>query len=207
MREAVRITVDEFAAKARDKPECYHLLAHEYGAYLPHIDCLTMWFLRDLAAGKKKAIKGTEIKHLTVPQFEKLTIDEFLKFASDYPFATMCLPDRKQELDKLPRQYIINVIYTKVGEPFRQWVEERVGCRHEKVKEKDDLYVELDPEIAKVFQASKAVSTNNGRSYQMMKASAKPRRSKEEIKQAKLTEEAEKLETELKLRRYEEMQR
>lgn len=70
-------------------------MASENGAYLPHVDCLTMWYLRDLASGKKKAIKDTEVKHLTVPQFENLTIDEFLKFAADYPFVTMCLPDRK----------------------------------------------------------------------------------------------------------------
>ena len=54
--------------------------------------------------------------------------------------------------------------------------------RHEDIKVKDEMYVELDPEIAKIFQASKAVSTSNGRSYHMMKASAKPRRTKEEIK-------------------------
>ena len=83
---------------------------------------MTIWYLRDLASGKKKPIKGTDVKHLTVPQFETLTIDEFLKYASDYPFVTMCLPDRKQELDKLPRQYLINIIYTKVGEPFKKWV-------------------------------------------------------------------------------------
>ena len=128
-------------------------MAHDGGAYLPHIDCVTVWFLRDLASGKKKMIKDTEAKHLSVPCFEveDLTIPEFLKFAADYPFATMCLPDRKQELEKRPRKYLINVIYTKVGEPFRKWVDARVGERHEKVKEKEELYVELDPEIAKVF--------------------------------------------------------
>ena len=41
----------------------------------------------------------------------------------------------------------------------------------------------------------------------MMKPSAKPRRSKEEIKQAKELEEAQKLEVELKLKQFEEMQR
>ena len=95
VKEPVKITVDEWAAKARDKGECYNLVAHEYGAYLPHPDCVTVWYLRDLASGKKKTIKGTEVKHLTIPQFDYLTIDEFLKFATDYPFATMCLPDRK----------------------------------------------------------------------------------------------------------------
>ena len=144
---------------------------------------------------------------MTVPCFEELTIPEFLKFAADYPFATMCLPDRKQELEKLPRQYVINVIYTKVGNAFREWVDKRVGLRHEKVKDKEELYVELDPEIAKVFRASNAVSTSNGRSYHMMKATAKPRRTKEEIKRDKELEEARKLEIELKLERYEEMKK
>ena len=69
------------------------------------------------------------------------------------------------------------------------------------------MYVELDPEIAKVFHASKAVSTSNGRSYHMMKATAKPRRTKEEIRIAKELEEAQKLEVELKLKRYDEMQK
>ena len=58
MQDKVRITVDEWGARARDKTECYNLLAHEYGAYLPHIDCVTMWYLRDLAAGKKRRLKG-----------------------------------------------------------------------------------------------------------------------------------------------------
>ena len=59
VREPVRITVDEWAAKARDKNENYRIVALENGAYLPHVDCLTMWHLRDLAAGKKKIIKDT----------------------------------------------------------------------------------------------------------------------------------------------------
>ena len=99
------------------------------------------------------------------------------------------------------------MIHTKVGEPFRQWVNDRIGERHEKIKEKEEKYIELDPQIHEVFMASKQVSVNKGRSYQMMKASAKPRRSKEEIKRAKEMEEAEKLEIQLKLQRYDEMKK
>ena len=68
--QPIRITADEWAAKARDKTECYNMIAHEYGAYLRHIDCVTMWYLRDLAAGKKKTIKGTEIKRMYIPQYD-----------------------------------------------------------------------------------------------------------------------------------------
>ena len=67
MQEPIRITVDEWAAKARAKTECYRIVAHENGAYLPHIDCVTMWYMRDLASGKKKHIKETQMKHMTIP--------------------------------------------------------------------------------------------------------------------------------------------
>ena len=91
------------------------------------------------------------MKHMHVPQYDHLTIEQFLIFAKDYPFATMCLPDRKADLEKLPRQYVINIIYTKVGEKFKKWVDERIDARHEKVKDDGNKYIELDPEIAKVY--------------------------------------------------------
>ena len=67
-------------------------------------------------------------------------------------------PTEAREIDKLPRQYITNVIYTLVGKPFALWVDQRVEDRHRKIAEDRDLNIELDPEIASIFQASNAVS-------------------------------------------------
>ncbi len=47
----VKITAEELDAKARDKPEIYHLCAHVFGAYVPDIDQITTWHLRDLITG------------------------------------------------------------------------------------------------------------------------------------------------------------
>ena len=63
----------------------------------------------------------------------------------------MHLPERKAEIDKLPRQYIINIIFTKVGEKFATWVNEKVNERHEKVKDDGKQYIELDPEVARIY--------------------------------------------------------
>ena len=106
----------------------------------------------------------------------------------------------------MPRQYLINIIYTIVGEAFKNWVDERVNVRHEKIKDDGKKMIEMDPEIAAIYQKSKAISTSNGKMYQLFKESAKPRRTKAEIKEARLQEDAEKLEIELKLKRFEEMQ-
>ena len=68
--------------------------------------------------------------------------------------------------------------------------------RHQEVKEEGKKFIELDPEIAEIFRASKAVSTSNGKAYHLFKASAKRRRTKEEIQDDKLAEAARKLEIE-----------
>ena len=101
--EKVKITADEWGAKARDKTECYHQVGHVFGAYLPAIDNVTSWHLRDLSTGVKKMIKGIEVQHMHVPQYEHLTVEEFIKFIADYPFVKMCLPDREKEIVKLGR--------------------------------------------------------------------------------------------------------
>ena len=74
---------------------------------------------------------------------------------------------------------------------------EKVNQRHEKVKDEGKQYIELDPEVARVYQQSQAISTSNGKTYQLMKSSAKPRRTKAEIAEAKLKEAEKQMEIEM----------
>ena len=53
----------------------------------------------------------------------------------------------------------MNVIYTIVGEPFRVWVSELIKGRNDHVAEKNDLMIELDPEIAAAFSSSLNISS------------------------------------------------
>ena len=49
-----QITAAQFAAKAKSKREVYTLLVVDCKAYLPNIDTLTIYFLKDLISGEKK---------------------------------------------------------------------------------------------------------------------------------------------------------
>lgn len=51
-----RISSKEFAAKYRSKREIYNFLASDVGVFLPPYDNVTIYFLKDLIAGKKKMI-------------------------------------------------------------------------------------------------------------------------------------------------------
>ena len=77
----VQITAKEIAAKLRSKEEAYRFLADDVKAFLPHHKTVTIWHLADLIHGKKKYIKASESKHIHLPQFEGLTVDDLLAYA------------------------------------------------------------------------------------------------------------------------------
>ena len=56
------VTAAEFAAKYRSKQEVFRFLSFEVGAYLPSYDSVTIWHLKDLAAGRRKIIKAASVK-------------------------------------------------------------------------------------------------------------------------------------------------
>jgi len=58
---------------------------------------------------------------------------DFIEYLSQHQEAFEYLPD-EQDLMNLPRAYLINVIYSIVGDDFRAWVDQRVNFRNEQFK-------------------------------------------------------------------------
>ena len=67
------------------------------------------------------------------------------------------LPDPK-DIPKLPKQYLVNVVYTIVGQTFNDWVKGRVEERNNKVAVDKGLLIEVDEEIANALNSSTAIS-------------------------------------------------
>ena len=86
---------------------------------------MTIWHLRDLASGTKLYIKADHVKHIAIPQYEGLTINDMMEYVTQKPVVERYLPVAK-EVVKLPRQYLANIIYTVKGENFQTWVNQRV---------------------------------------------------------------------------------
>ena len=155
--QKVRVSAGAFGDKFQSKGEVFKFLTHDCSTYLPAYDTVTIYHMRDLVAGKKIRIKDVDVKHITVPHFEGLKIEAMLDYAATKPFVMACLPAEKREREALPRQYVANVIYTKVGEEFKAWVNNIVNLRHEARRQEEDQ-IEMDPEIAEIFNASTAVA-------------------------------------------------
>ena len=78
-------------------------------------------------------------------------------------------------------RYVFNVIYTVTGKNFADWIKERIKERNESKASKEDLMIEMDPEIHRAFTQSTQISSAHGNGSQLLKAGSKRRRNKAEM--------------------------
>ena len=84
-------------------------------------------------------------------------MDHILDFGLSYAAVVKALPILR-EVRKMPRQYICNVVYTLVGNPFREWMMARVKEHDHQIAIKQNLLVQFDPKIAAAFAKSSMIS-------------------------------------------------
>ena len=53
------------------------------------------------------------------------------------------------------------MIYTRCGEPFKDWVDAHIKARHEKFASKHNLLINLDREIAEKLAKSTQISSKS----------------------------------------------
>ena len=95
-------------------------------------------------------IMAADMKHLAVPHYEGLTVQDILKNIGMRDNFRLFMPIVK-ELPKLPKQFIINVAYSIIGDPFAKWVKGQIQTRNIKVTREKDLLIAMDPRIAEAF--------------------------------------------------------
>ena len=64
----------------------------------------------------------------------------------------------QKEMQKLPKQWIVNVAYTLIGEPFAEWVMSQIETRNAKMAKERNLMINVDPAIAAAWQQSTNVA-------------------------------------------------
>jgi hypothetical protein len=91
---------------------------------------MTIYHLRDLAAGSRIRVKCEDVKVYQAPHYRGLAIEDMLKFAEGYSSVAKALPSEHREILKLHREYVSTMIYTIVGKPFITWVEKKITDRN-----------------------------------------------------------------------------
>ena len=96
-----------------------------------------------------------------MPQYDTLKVEAILNFLKDHKSTFKFLPD-KEDLHKVPKQWLVNIVYSIVQEDFSKWVRKLIESRNEKLVSEKDALLEMDPQIAEVFARSTAISQSKG---------------------------------------------
>ena len=143
-----------------------------------------------------------------MPQYENLSVEMITAEAIKYKELEPYWP-HERDLPRIGRSWLCNMIHTVVGSRFNMWVRMQVLDRNEKLAKDRNLELELDPEVAKFFSQSTAVSSKyryrvyyliiiliiylhgiatHGTGVNLLKPNVVRRRSKAQIIQDKLDE-------------------
>lgn len=90
------------------------------------------------------------MRHLSCPQYPGLFVNDFWVKSREFPLMEEYWPEERDRA-ALPRQFVINVLYSVVGEAIALWTHNVIEEQNQRVAENRSLLIELDPEIARAF--------------------------------------------------------
>ena len=64
--------------------EVHRFLSYECMRYIPSLETVTDMHLRDIISGAKTSLENYQIKTISVPHYEGLTIKDILAYAGDH---------------------------------------------------------------------------------------------------------------------------
>ena len=103
-----------------------------------------------------------------MPQYEVLGLKEIYAHIDRNPDLKAYFPDDEKERARLPKQWIVNVLATLTGGDFEEWVTAQINARNERVAIKADKFIEVDKEIAAIFNNASSISLSKGSAHSML---------------------------------------
>ena len=64
-------------------------------------------------------VKADKVSVLQTPHYEGLTVERFVDEIEEKPQVRDYFPEKREEIERLPRSWIINVLYTLEGTKFK----------------------------------------------------------------------------------------
>ena len=146
-------------------PRCEHVTICKF---LRFVSIFSIDFLRDIISGKKKYLLQAKVSHIYVPQYEGLGLKEIYGHIDRDDNLKAYVPDDLKERARLPKQWIVNLVTALTGGNFEEWVMSQINARNVRVTIKADKFIEVDKDIAAVFNTASSISLTKGSGHSML---------------------------------------
>ena len=81
-------------------------MSHDCNAFVPSYGTVSIYHLKDLAAGTKRRLSNEGLRNINVPYFDKLTLETMLDYAEKNEEVMAYLPAVKRERTRLSIEYV-----------------------------------------------------------------------------------------------------
>ena len=116
----------------------HHYFFHSLQFYLPPEGLVNKDFLKDVLVGKKQLLKKAEVKDITVPHYDELSVKALYPQFKKDPIFMSYFPDKYPAGKAPPRDYFFNVLNTLHPEYLQQIMnhanEQRMSAEGEAMK-------------------------------------------------------------------------
>ena len=124
--------------------------------YLPPYHLTSMEFLKEVLAGRKRVLLRSQIKPVSVPVTRYITTARVLALAKQEPRIMQYIPDRPNlRACHVSREFLFNIVNTLDSEFFPEVLNQVEKYRTEGKGSKKPRLVEIDPEMAELFEKLK----------------------------------------------------
>ena len=120
---------------------------------MPPASMITKDFLRQILNGEKKMIKNADIKTITVPKYDELSVINLLPKVKENVNVMIYFPDRLPKGKTISREYFFNVLNTSYPDYLQKMIDhannQRMGSANngtemDEIKVTDDMWNELN---------------------------------------------------------------
>ena len=112
--EVRQILDSQLLKHVRSKRDLYNIFIHVGQFHLPTLDDTTMFFMKEVLAGRKRLVKLQDLIPCNVPRLKEFKADILYQQAMADPSARLYLPDpspKRPDVMPVSRKFLFNVSY------------------------------------------------------------------------------------------------
>ena len=100
----------DITSHVKSKSDLHFILSIEGKFNIPHLDNCSMFWMKEVLAGRKKVLKLADVRPIICPRLKEFSADRLYQMSMEDDVLSVYLPDPNEQLKRpVTRQFLFNV--------------------------------------------------------------------------------------------------
>lgn len=106
-----KVMARDINSHVKSKSDLHFILSIEGKFHIPHLDNCSMFWMKEVLAGRKKVLKLADIRPVICPRLKEFSADKLYSLAMDDEILCQYFPDPNEQRKRpVTRQFLFNVM-------------------------------------------------------------------------------------------------